>query len=144
MKIFTTLFLASTIALTGCATTQNSYGNFTIEASDSQQFLVSDSLKQIIALYPPAHTRLALQHLPDDAYGLGLIRGLRANGYAVIEYSEEQTQDPSAQPFSYVVDSVVDAGLDRLTINVGEKSISRAYSKTDSGYNFAGDWSRKE
>lgn len=138
------LFLASTLSLVGCAT-QSSFGNFSqIEVTQNQDFLVTDAMKQMVLLYPPAHTRLALQHDPADHFGLSLVTNLRARGYAVVEYTKEQKEvELNANAFSYVVDTV-DSNLDRVTINIGKKSISRAYLFTSAGYSPAGDWSKKE
>lgn len=144
-KVLLSLVMASTLGLAGCATQQNGfYGNFS-EATQSQDYLVSDAMSQMVQLYPPAHTRLALQHTPTDHFGLSLVSSLRSRGYAVAEHTEEaKGAELSANAFSYVVDAV-DSTLDRVTINIGKKSISRAYSLTPAGeYSPAGNWSKKE
>ncbi len=144
-NILLPLFLASSLLLTGCAT-QGSYGNFSqMEATQNQDFLVTDAMKQMVLLYPPAHTRLALQHNPTDHFGLSLVTNLRARGYAVVEYAEElKAAESNANAFSYLVDTV-DSNLDRVTLNIGKKSINRAYLLTPTGdYSPAGDWSKKE
>lgn len=147
-NLILSLLLASTLVITGCASNQR-YGDFTADGSTiTQQFLtdiVDDGLQQIVELYPPAHTRLALQNTPEDPFGLSLVNALRGRGYAIITYSRNSKLTPADQnatAFGYAVDNVDD--LYRVNLQVGSSTMSRAYEQVNGTCRPAGDWSRKE
>jgi hypothetical protein len=148
----------------GCATTAPSaYGNFTQGAPAAfQQTMAIDAVKQLVAVYPPANSRLDLQHATADVFGSSLVESLRAKGYALLEFkpgSEKsvrssgsasatsvttETAPGAGKPLRYIVDKP-DANLYRLTLLVGNQSLTRAYLAAQSGaLHPAGAWVRKE
>jgi hypothetical protein len=149
--------------LGGCATPElSAYGNFTQSAPAAmQQTLADDAVKQLAALYPPAITRLDLQQATPDAFGSRLVESLRAKGYALLEFkpgsktaalpatatTTATATDRAAgagKPLRYIVDQL-DANLYRLTVRVGDQSLTRAYAPAQSGtFRPAGAWVRKE
>ncbi len=121
--------------------------------------LAQDTVTRMEALYPPAHTRLALTHPATDAYGVALIEALRRKGYGVMESRVNTRMNPSTrddmpvavtpavregQPFGYVVDGPFEPRLYRVTVFIGSQSLSRAYRMGQHGFAQAGAWVRKE
>ena len=151
--------LVGLVGLFGCATPQPSgYGNFTQSVPAAMnQSLADDAVKQLAALYPPAATRLDLQQATPDAFGSLLVGSLRAKGYALLEFKPgaETAASPvtatatdraagAGQPLRYILDQL-DANLYRLTLLVGNQSLSRAYLAAQNGtVHPAGAWVRKE
>lgn len=133
------------------------YGNF---AKAESVDLVKDAAGQLIALYPPAKTKMKLIQPIDDPFGYSLVEELRNNGYAIQEYSK-----PAAAKVKSVMDDVVfdnapgyDLGyvIDdfypkdkelRVTIFIGQEALSRMYlvNEGSSGktYTPLGVWSRR-
>jgi hypothetical protein len=144
-------------SLAGCATPERSaYGNFTQSAPPAmEQTLADDAVKQLAALYPPASTRLDLQQATPDAFGSRLVESLRAKGYALLEFkpgaktaalpgTSTDRAAGAGKPLRYILDQL-DANLYRLTVRVGDQSITRAYAPAQSGtLRPAGAWVRKE
>ena len=123
--------------------------------------LAQDTVTRMEALYPPAHTRLALTHPATDAYGLALMEALRRKGYGVLDYRvhtrmNSSTRDDmpiAVQPavsreadlrFGYVVDGPFEPRLYRVTVFIGSQSLSRAYHMDEQAIAQAGAWVRKE
>lgn len=123
--------------------------------------LAQDTVTRMEALYPPAHTRLALTHSATDPYGMALIEALRRKGYGVMESGVNTRMNPSTRddrpvavqavvshkeglPFSYVVDGPFESGLYRVTLFIGSQSLSRVYRMDQQVFAQAGAWVRKE
>jgi type IV secretion system protein TrbH len=124
--------------------------------------LAQDTVTRMEALYPPAHTRLALTHPATDAYGVALTEALRRKGYGVMESREHTRMIPSTRdeihtrierpvvshdegiPFRYVVDGPFEPRLYRLTVFIGSQSLSRVYRMDAHVIAQAGAWVRKE
>ena len=123
--------------------------------------LAQDTVTRMEALYPPAHTRLALTHPATDAYGVALIEALRRKGYGVMEsrvhtrttLTTRDDRPESVQPvvnkeegipFRYVVDGPFEPRLYRVTVFIGSQSLSRAYRMDQQVLAQAGAWVRKE
>jgi type IV secretion system protein TrbH len=156
-----TAFLALlVVGLAGCATTAPStYGNFTQSAPAAfNQTMADDAVKQLVAVYPPASTRFDLQHATPDAFGSSLVESLRAKGYALLEFKPAaQASGASAatdaaatapatagKPLRYILDQA-ESNLYRVTLLVGNQSLTRAYSAAQNGTLYpAGAWVRKE
>ena len=84
MRQFTLTALLA-MALAGCASTAP-YGNFaTHPPAGLEERIAADTVKQLVALYPPARTRFHLGQPTPDAYGSALVEALRAKGYALEE-----------------------------------------------------------
>ena len=123
--------------------------------------LAQDTVTRMEALYPPAHTRLAVTHPATDAYGVALIEGLRRKGYGVMESRVTTGRTPSTRddrpapvepvvnqaaglPFRYVVDGPFEPRLYRITVFIGNQSLSRVYRMDQQVIAQAGAWVRKE
>ncbi|WP_020405875.1 hypothetical protein [Hahella ganghwensis] len=147
MKILALLFII--IGLSGCATTQpnpSPYGNFVIDQiANDQQKMANDTIEQLVSLYPPAKTQFELKHSMTDVFGAALVAGMRDRGFAILEFNPvtEET-DGDGLPLRYVVDQFTDANLYRITVLIGDQSITRAYTKQNGTVLPAGYWVRKE
>ena len=123
--------------------------------------LAQETVTRMEDLYPPAHTRLTLTHPATDAYGLALIEALRQKGYGVRESrvttrstlstradmqtsGEPVVNQDEGTPLSYVVDGPFEPNLYRLTVFIGNQSLSRVYCLDDQMLAQAGAWVRKE
>ncbi len=123
--------------------------------------LAQDTVTRMEALYPPAHTRLTLTHPVTDAYGLALIEALRRKGYGVMESRvnrratlttrddrpapvEPVVNKEEGIPLRYVVDGPFEDRLYRLTVLIGNQSLSRVYRLDQQVIAQAGAWVRKE
>ena len=147
MRQFTLAALLA-MALAGCASTAP-YGNFaTHPPAGLEERIAADTVKQLVALYPPARTRFHLGQPTPDAYGSALVEALRAKGYALVEVkASPQEAAPATAPglsLHYVLDAVASPNLYRVTVMVGQKSLSRAYLAQNNRVAPAGAWVRKE
>ena len=133
--ILTPFLLAS---LAGCAANRvadtPAYGNLLAALVPAQESgIANDAAARLAASYPPAQTRFALQHAAQDGFGTGLLTRLRAQGYAIAEFSAQTPaaplQPPAAEAIAlrYVLDLASPPGLARLTQYAGGESLSRAY-----------------
>jgi hypothetical protein len=132
----------------GCGEQPSGFGNFA--KADSVE-LVQDAMSALTANYPPAKTRLALVQETEDAFGSALVETLRANGYAVAEYTKgdkylADAKKPDGLAFAYVLDGK-DDDL-RVVLHVGSEAMSRLYRVQMSGdtpqYIPQGYWTRKQ
>ena len=142
------IFLANLI---GCVTTH--YGNYAVAPESFNKEMANDTAKQLVALYPPARTRLVFKQPNKDLYGTSLVASLRAKGYSVVETQEKgikfSVRAPSASSIfgidlCYVVDSPIRNKLYRVTVILGHQSISRAYTLQNGSIVPIGYWVRKE
>ena len=163
MRRFLVPVLIATV-LTACATSSaprnTIYGNFIkspLAAND--KVLADDAAKQIIAVYPPGLNGFDLQLTASDAFGYYLFEQLRSQGYALKEHilvapTKLRTKEtgaataPAAKEerirLGYVVDLASAPNLYRVTLLVGEQSLTRAYLAQDGSIFPAGAWVRKE
>lgn len=120
---------AVALILTGCAfTTAHLGSNAAVAPAPEAQAMAADSLVELVKLYPPAITRLAIDaSASDDAFGQALADGLRKRGYAVVEGARGVKADPSAMPLRYVVDQPM-TGYYRVMLRVGGQSLTRGYT----------------
>ena len=141
------------VGLSGCATTQSKYGNFLPPTSAAyNKTMAEDALKQLLILYPPASTRFDLQQTTPDTFGITLVESMRAKGYALMEIkpelpaqrNSEAQNPPTGLSLRYVLDQVNSLNLYRVTLLVGNQSMTRAYLVQDITVHPAGLWSRKE
>ena len=148
--------------LAGCAArpAPTPYGNFAAAPVEFDERLAADVVKQLVALYPPASTRLEFRQSTPDAFGTRLVNALRDKGYALaesnLEDAAQQTkpggstsgeraavaQQPAGLELRYVLDQ--EAGLYRVTVTVGSQSLTRAYVEQNNTVLPAGSWVRKE
>lgn len=141
------------VGLSGCATTQSKFGNFLPPTSAAyNKTMAEDAVKQLLILYPPASTRFNLQQTTPDNFGITLVELMRAKGYALMEIkpelpaqrNSEAQNPPTGLSLRYVLDQVDSLNLYRVTLLVGNQSMTRAYLVQDSTVHPAGLWSRKE
>jgi len=145
-----TLAAVVALALAGCAMTSQ-YGNYLPSATvDQQNWFASEAVKQLARRWPPAKTRLELKQAAPDAFGIALVNGLRESGYAIVEFSPKQIEDPSTTdanilPLRYALDQIGsdDANIYRLTLLVGTESLTRPYIEQN-GSVIPGYWTHKE
>ena len=143
MRQFTLAALLA-MALAGCASTAP-YGNFaTHPPAGLEERIAADTVKQLVALYPPARTRFHLGQPTPDAYGSALVEVLRAKGYALVEFKEAAPATVPGLSLHYVLDAAASPNLYRVTVTVGQKSLSRAYLAQNDRAAPAGAWVRKE
>ena len=150
--ILTPFLLAS---LAGCTANRGvdtpAYGNLLAAPVPAQESgIADDAAARLAASYPPAQTRFALQHAAQDGFGTGLLARLRAQGYAVAEFSP-QTSAAATQPAAadaialrYVLDMAAPPVLARLTLYAGGESLSRAYLLEGGAARPASVWIRRE
>jgi len=151
--MLTPLLLAS---LAGCAANRMAdspaYGDLLAALVPAQERgIADDAAARLSASYPPAQTRFALQHAAQDGFGTGLLARLRAQGYAVAEFSTQAPataplQPPAAEAIAlrYVLDMATPPGLARLTLYAGGESLSRAYLLEGGEARPASAWIRRE
>ena len=156
------LVLGIGLLLAGCVGS-SPYGYLVNGAVPPQmpERLAQETVTRMEALYPPAHTRLALTHSATDPYGLALIEALRRKGYGVMESrgttgTTLTTRDDRPEPvqptvsrevglpFGYVVDGPFESRLYRVTVFIGSQSLSRVYRMDQRVLAQAGAWVRKE
>jgi hypothetical protein len=161
-KIAIASALVLSLGLAACGTTSpyGNYGNFvtTSTAGLDQQKIATDAVQQLVTLYPPAKTSFKLEQPTPDAFGQAFVADLRAQGYALLEYAEPAARpaldanasatpapaDTSSLPLRYVFDQARDMNLYRVTVWVGNQSITRPYVQQDGTAVPAGYWVRQE
>lgn len=145
MMIRTLAWLA--LVLAGC-TTNPPYGHFAASPAAVDEALAADAIKQLTALYPPAKTRLTLAQPTPDPFGRALVKGLRQQGYALLELNPKRAKPSgsaeSGLKLAYVLDDTGSLSLYRLTLRVGTQSLTRAYRAAGGTGVAAGAWARQE
>ena len=149
--------LLCAVGLAGCATAPPPYGNFAQEApAGYDRTVAEDAVRQLTVVHPPANTRFDLQQPTPDPFGTWLTQSLRAKGYAVQEGAAAPVAQgktvrgeggmaagtPAVLPLRYVFDRAAD--LYRITLLVGDQSLTRAYLAQNGAVHPAGAWVRKE
>ncbi|MCS6730427.1 conjugal transfer protein TrbH, partial [Proteus mirabilis] len=113
-----------------------------------------DSVSQLIKVHPPAKTQLIISQKTTDNFGSSFVNELRKRGYSITEtYIENKkinnekkntTKNNTGIPISYILDKFSDANYYRVTINIGNQSISRLYENNNNTVIPAGYWVMKE
>ena len=138
------IFVLLAIVLSGCVTTAPApYGNFI--QGGGQAAIATDTVAQLVKLYPPAKTGFALsQPAAEDAFGVALVKGLRAEGYAISIHAPVKGRQPETEAvqLSYLLDNAGDNLY--LTLRIGEQALSRAYLRRDGELLPAGYWAWQE
>jgi hypothetical protein len=165
------VFAALLAGLAGCASHDpdagSVYGNFAADSpAASDQKMAFDAVQRLSAIYPPARTRFDLQQITPDAFGTAMVASLRARGYALLEYQPPSgtpgASDPAAPTgqtpapvmsarspgttlvLRYIVDFDPASQLYRVTLLIGNQSLTRAYLAQSGSAVAAGAWVRKE
>lgn len=135
------------------APTRLAYGSFVKDAVPAAETkMANDVVKKLVALYPPARTRVNLRHATPDVFGTSLVDALRKKGYALSEFRHGASADPSTKAASasvdlalaYVVDQPLDARQYRVTVLVNSQLLSRVYRAEGGTVSPDGYWVRKE
>jgi hypothetical protein len=153
--------LSATIVIAGCTNVPTTAlsGNYTVGSTEVHQKLALDTVRQLHALFPPASTRFDIAQPAADSFGIALVTGLREKGYAVMESSAVSTANRPSSPgeaarqskppatglvLRYLIDSPGTDNLYRVSLQIGNGSLSRAYLSDIDGVQAAGAWVRKE
>ena len=145
------IFAIACLLVNGCADSPGPRGFYADALTPTNTAkMAEDAVKQVTALYPQASTYLSLKQPTQDPFGTALIRMLRGKGYALAEVPTERGQQARAAvmatagaDFGYVVDMV---GVDncRVTLTVGNETISRVYLLSNNGLSAIGYWVRRK
>jgi len=141
-KIIMVTFLL--LGLSSCASTR--YGNFAEAPSKYNQKMAADTVYQLVNIYPPATTKFNFQQETGDVFGETLMEKLRDSGYAVVELNKDESSSGSThrdKTLSYIVDLQM-TNLYRITILIGDETLSRAYVVQNNLLYPAGSWVYKE
>jgi hypothetical protein len=103
--------MATVFLSVGCAT-QGQRGFYTKALSPTQSAeMAGDTAREMVALYPPASTYLALKQPTADPFGTALVGQLRNKGYALADEATTSKNQAKAAvmtavgaDFGYVVD----------------------------------------
>ncbi len=149
VQIRVVLFLTLSLCIfSGCQKPPQPYGNFAgVDSAD----LVQDAVDALHSAYPPAKTNLVLLQPVEDAFGLSLVESLRSAGYAVAEYAPPEkslVNTDADRSFAYTLDALQEGGELRITLHVGDETLSRLYTiqghEGDVRHIPAGCWVRRE
>lgn len=129
------------LLLGGCAWNTGHNGSYAAVAAPSDaQAMATDSLAELVKLYPPAISRVAIDPAAsNDGFGLALADGLRRRGYAVVEATGKRGADMTALPLRYVVDQPA-PGIYRVMLTVAGQSLTRAYTVGEAGAAPSAGW----
>ena len=144
-------FMILALLLAGCTTKSPlHYGNYlNPSAVTYNKEIAEDSVKKLVAIYPPATTRIDIKQTTADDFGGKLVELLRVKGYAILEYNpatEAQSKNSanSAIDLKYIVDQVQSMSIYRATLLINEQPLSRVYTANNGVLQPAGAWARKE
>jgi type IV secretion system protein TrbH len=137
--------------LVGCATNGPlPYGNhLNPSGQDYNRAIAADTVKKLVALYPPAGTTIGLKQVATDDFGGTLVGLLRTKGYAIHEYNPttgtvtKETPNPAIS-LNYIIDQVPSMALYRATLFINGQPLSRVYTANKGVLQAAGSWVRKE
>lgn len=132
---------AVALLLAGCAWNSGHHGSYAaVTAPSDAQAMATDSLAELVKLYPPAISRVAIDPAASaDGFGVALADGLRRRGYAVVEASGKRGADTSALPLRYVVDEPT-PGFYRVMLTVAGQSLTRGYTIGEAGVAPSAGW----
>lgn len=145
-KIFGIIMFS--LLMNGCAT-HSEYGNFIAKNENiNQEKIAEDTIKQIVKLYPPAKTQFEIKQITPDFFGGFLVNGLRNRGYALQEFALEDKGETkrasNGLPLYYILDKFSGTNMYRVTVIIGNQSLTRPYSQEADGLMPLGSWIRKE
>ncbi len=139
--------LGAAMVLGGCAVTPRVATPATVLASAPAGLgsVAEDAVRRLASWHPPGATRWTLQRPATDAFGLALVDRLRREGYAVEEAATARGTAAASEgaPLDYVFEPL-DAGVYRLSLRVGPRTLSRAYTAGNAQMAPVGAWSHGE
>lgn len=133
--------------LAGCAVTPRVAAPAAVLASAPAGLgsVAADAVRRLAGWHPPGATRWVLQRPATDAFGLALVDRLRREGYAVEEVAAARgTAAASDGALLDYVFEPLDAGVYRLSLRVGPRTLSRAYGTGNGQMAPVGAWSHGE
>jgi type IV secretion system protein TrbH len=137
--------------LAGCATNGPlPYGNrLNPSALAYNRAIATDTVKKLVALYPPAGMTIVLKQAATDNFGGSLVGLLRTKGYAILEYNSatdaatKEAPSPSIS-LNYIIDQVPSMALYRATLFINGQPLSHVYTADKGVLQPAGSWVRQE
>lgn len=146
MKLTSAIVLAASLLITGCVS--SGYGNYSNANMFASTSMADNTVANLATLYPPGRTMFALKQPTKDQFGSALVQRLRARGYAVMEYSQEDKPQSalanSDTALGYVVNNI-EPNLYQVTTFVGGVKLSRGFILATDGKAYpAGPWTREE
>jgi hypothetical protein len=130
--------LLGVLMLYGCGSSL-SHGSFLQGRPRVEAAMAADAARKLAEVYDPAERSLWLPGERSDALGRSLSAELRKAGFKVRSGETEQVERDL--PVRYVADVLKGTELCRITLSVGRRSFSRAYSERGSAIYPAGPWS---
>lgn len=152
---FSILFLLLCLPLSACVPAMQ-YGNYvnsnigtaaeTALSVEDQTELAKISVRQMSKSFSAQNTILKLNQRIIDPFGEAVVKGLRKNGFSIVEDRKMKTDSPSTEKFNYVIDYISGSNplIYRVSLFVGTKSISRVYQLNGDTLYPAGSWIYKE
>lgn len=141
-KFTSVLMLATTLLLTGC--TYSRYGNYSEASLPANSSMANDTVSYLATQFPPGRTTFKMKQTANDAFGVSLVQFLRSRGYAVQEYSPQDSATASGTPLGYVVNTLM-PNTYQITAYVGNVTFSRAFLAATDGKAYpAGPWTKGE
>lgn len=150
-----------TVSVLGCSIFRQ-YGDFANASQSFSEHMAIDAARQVSEFYPPARTRLKLQHSARDAFGTALTATLRGYGFAVeemplssmhagdhplltagAETKTRTTDGTTTRAMAYVVDRLGDSQY-LVSLHVGDESLARNYQVHVDRLVAVGHWVRKQ
>ena len=119
--------------------------------------MADSAVSRLSTLYPPALTKINFNNDAKDSFGQLFVKKLRDRGYSIQEYTDknsvknndvtpsDNSKTSGSIDLTYIVDSLGFDNYYRVTINIGQQSISRGFVADNLGkISPAGAWVRKE
>lgn len=148
MRHIFSLILILALISSGCASKPAIYGNHSVDSTRINLSQIANMATQaVVTLYPPATIRLELQYPTHDGFGAALVKGLRTNGYALLESNErtdKTTGEARSLPLRYTLDSIGNSNLFYLRLWIGTESLSRIYQNNRDYASPIGAWVHKK
>jgi type IV secretion system protein TrbH len=149
------LVLPMLAVFAGCASIPKEDATRAEIASDVGQAAANDAIGAMTQIVPPAQTTLSLERPATDSFGLALVAGLRARGYAVAEpvsRSPGKTRAAAAESenshrgisFDYRIAEIGNSGIYGMTLYIGSIRLGRLYALDQERVEPAGEWTRSE
>lgn len=133
------VFVIGLLVLVGCTGVHKvRYGNY-LEKQVAVDKMVADISEQMIDLYPPANTTLFYLHKDRDFFGKKLTTELRQAGFKVCVFDNQEEKKEKTftkkdvlersreLDFGYIIDREKEGSIIRITLKVGNNSLSRGY-----------------
>ncbi len=132
------LLAASASLMTGCVGLRSSTPIAVNIPAPSLDAVRTDTVRTMVALYPPAASRLYIV-APDDGFGTALTADLRRAGYALVEGADGADAAPGYN-LRYGL-ARLDDNMIAVTLHVGTTTLGRVYAVEGANTTPASAWS---